>query len=333
MKLNDDPGAMLAGRKIQVNTANNRSNQRGSFNDGKSNNIDGSKFRGGKYSNKSNNNNTITSHRKNSFRGHNDTQNDRRDKGSFSSFSSKPGGERPSLILAPRSKPIAGTKSHESTSSNIFGSAKARDDQVWEKNRRASQQQQLTQKANNQRKSVTTDSSQSQTKDDKKTSGEVVADDNSSSMEKDAVHKNENKTDNDWNSVNPSSANNKTKSGKKAFATHPPERRPSGRGGRSGKTRGSRGSNSGRPNNDNKIDDNNRNMGSGRRQSQQQDKKQKGRRQQSSREEKSVQIDKSGKPSSSKGSDAVASVSQTSSKKEFRTPSNTFALLMESDSE
>merc|ERR1712166_1387359 len=187
MKLNDDAQAMLAGRKIQVDTANhqnrqnnrgggsqqnnnNNNNNRGSFNrsqTGEKNNnsrfgeIDGSKFRGGKFNNNNNNNNNSSSNnndntnsqRNNSFRGNNTNFNDRQSNdprergGSFSrkqydAKNTSKGGppseppKRPSLMLAKRSKPVDGART--STSSNIFGGAKARDEQAWEENRRAS---------------------------------------------------------------------------------------------------------------------------------------------------------------------------------------------------
>ena len=120
MKLNDDDQAMLAGRKVQVDTANhqnnrpnnnnrrgnNNNNNRGSFQQSPHEKIDGSKFRGGKFSNQNNN-----------FRNKSKDDAPR---------------QRPSLKLAPRSKPI---DSDRSASSDIFGGAKARDEQAWEKNR------------------------------------------------------------------------------------------------------------------------------------------------------------------------------------------------------
>eukprot|EP00531_Pseudo-nitzschia_arenysensis_P012721 CAMPEP_0116130608 /NCGR_PEP_ID=MMETSP0329-20121206/8572_1 /TAXON_ID=697910 /ORGANISM="Pseudo-nitzschia arenysensis, Strain B593" /LENGTH=380 /DNA_ID=CAMNT_0003625001 /DNA_START=192 /DNA_END=1334 /DNA_ORIENTATION=- len=134
MKLNDDDGAMLAGRKIQVDTANHQTNQRnnnnynnrrgggrgdnnnnnnnnrGSFQRAPNEKIDGSKFRGGKYNNQ------------NSFRNKNNNNNkDTKDEAPR---------QRPSLKLAPRSKPV---DERRSSSSDIFGGAKARDEQAWEK--------------------------------------------------------------------------------------------------------------------------------------------------------------------------------------------------------
>lgn len=114
MKLNDGKST-IAGRKIQLDTANqgansnnnNRRNSRQSFErrGGDSfKNIDGSNFRGGRYANKNNNR---------------------------SSGSEQPG-QRPSLKLAPRTKPREG-EDQNSSSTNIFGGAKARDEQAWEK--------------------------------------------------------------------------------------------------------------------------------------------------------------------------------------------------------
>lgn len=140
MKLNDDGKATLAGRKIQVDTANhnNRSNNnynrrgnnhRGSNHGDRRNNsnrdnessekIDGSKFRGGKFNN--NNNNFRNNFRNNNHSNH-----------SNSNDANGPPRERPSLKLAPRSKPVDADRS---SSSNIFGGAKARDEQAWAKSR------------------------------------------------------------------------------------------------------------------------------------------------------------------------------------------------------
>lgn len=190
MKLNDDAQALLAGRKVQVDTANNHHrpnnsfnrrggrgshfqnnnpiNQRGSFtrrnsdhlqNDGPVEKIDGSKFRGGKFNNNTNNNNNNSNnnnYRKNSFRNNNNNNN-----------SDAPAGDaprqRPSLKLAPRSKPIDGGA--RSSSSNIFGGAKARDAQAWEKNR---QQQKDEQKGGEEKKKKTTSNEENSKKDTKK---------------------------------------------------------------------------------------------------------------------------------------------------------------------
>mmetsp|Transcript_50496 Transcript_50496/g.56340 ORF Transcript_50496/g.56340 Transcript_50496/m.56340 type:complete len:522 (+) Transcript_50496:136-1701(+) len=388
MKLNDDAQATLAGRKVQVGTANsqnrsnsrgsqynNNNNNRGSFDNGnhrhnhpqsgrKNNNshveIDGSKFRGGKYSNHNdNNNNTINnsfnSHQKNSFRNntnHVDSQSYPRERGGSLSHkqhdintnkdtpSAPP--KRPSLKLAPRSKPVDGTE-RRASSSNIFGGAKARDEQAWEKNRRTSQQQEQIKEVKDQTLTDTTNSKDldnEKTKKDKQLSDVTGGGDSSNTTDNNTVNKKDEKKADVWASVD-SVATNKKKGHK---LSHQLERRQSSRGeGRGGKNRGGRGSNNGRVNHE-KDDHINRNhkRGSGRRQSQQQQqqqqqqhKKQEKRRQQPSPEEKAAAeaaADKT-KNLTSKNSGTANIVPHAPSKKEIKTPRNSFSLLMDSDSE
>ena len=111
MQLNDG-NSVLAGRKIQFDTADSkqrkkRNNKRGSFDNfsrgsGGFDKVDGSKFRGGKY-------------------------NDNR----RSDDSAGPPAQRTSLKLAPRTKPREGDGN--GSSSDIFGGGKARDEGTWEK--------------------------------------------------------------------------------------------------------------------------------------------------------------------------------------------------------
>jgi len=105
MELNE-VGATLAGRTIQVDTANqdnNRSSRRQS-------DVDGSKFRGGRF---------------NSSRRPSKNQNG-------TAESSAPA-QRPSLKLQPRSKAADGDSSASGSASNIFGSGRARDEQAYER--------------------------------------------------------------------------------------------------------------------------------------------------------------------------------------------------------
>eukprot|EP00536_Pseudo-nitzschia_multiseries_P012046 jgi/Psemu1/100907/gw1.440.12.1 len=120
MKLNDDGQALLAGRKIQVDTANhqNRSNHNHNHNNNNNRRGPNQHHRGSNHNNSNHNHN-------NRFRNNNS-----------STSSAGAGGaprERPSLKLAPRSKPVEGGA--RSSSSNIFGGARARDEQAWEKSR------------------------------------------------------------------------------------------------------------------------------------------------------------------------------------------------------
>jgi len=295
MRLNDDEQALLAGRKVQVDTANhnnnrpnNNNNRRGSYNNNQrgsfhrqSNDpveeIDGTKFRGGKFNNNNSNSNTNNNNqRNNSFRnnsGHNSFQN--------TQTSGDTPRQRPSLKLAARSKRVDGEE--RSSSSNIFGGAKARDEQAWEKGR----QQQDQQASGGDEKKKTAIAS--------KKGGE----DNNS--------------------------NNNKSTGKDKKMEHQ-DRRQSGRGGgRGGKGRGNnqRGGN----NNAGRGDQNNQNnkRGSGRRQSHQQhDKKNDKRQQQPAPEAKAATVAKANNKQ----------MDTTPSNPEAKAPKNKFSLLMDdSDSD
>ena len=114
LELNETPGAYLAGRNIQFDTSTSprNRNKHGDtrYGRGSSNNIsnlpDGSSFRAGKY---------------------NQNRPQRNQKQEQS-----PPRERTSLRLAPRTKPTDSATS-AGTSSSIFGSGKARDEQAYEK--------------------------------------------------------------------------------------------------------------------------------------------------------------------------------------------------------
>jgi uncharacterized membrane protein YgcG len=106
MKLNDDSRAMLAGRKVQLDTANASEKPRRSSGAA---DVDGSKFRGGKY------------------------KKDKKEEVPM---------QRTSLNLKPRSKPVA-DEDHElgGSSSNIFGGGKARDEKEWAERRKSEKQE------------------------------------------------------------------------------------------------------------------------------------------------------------------------------------------------
>merc|ERR1712161_186326 len=249
--------------------------------------------------------------------------------------------KRSSLKLAPRSKPVDGTE-RRASSSNIFGGAKARDEQAWEKNQRTSQQQKQIKEVKDQTVTDTTNSKDldnEKTKKDKQLSDVTSGGDSSNTTNNNTVSKKDEKKADVWASVDPVATNQKK--GHKLSSAHQLERRQSSRGeGRGGKNRGGRGSNNGRVNHE-KDDHNNRNhkRGSGRRQSQQQQqhKKQEKRRQQPSPEEKAAAeaaaaADKT-KNLTSKNSGTANIVPHAPSKKEIKTPRNSFSLLMDSDSE
>ncbi|CAJ1942194.1 unnamed protein product [Cylindrotheca closterium] len=109
MEINDGQ-SQLAGRNIQLDTAsarrdnnirrNNNRNDKGSF--GGSFNVDGAKFRGGRFGGKG---------------GHDDND--------------APPAQRTTLKLAPRSK-TRGEGEGRGSSSGVFGGAKARDEGAWE---------------------------------------------------------------------------------------------------------------------------------------------------------------------------------------------------------
>ncbi|KAL3904281.1 MAG: hypothetical protein SGILL_010127 [Bacillariaceae sp.] len=169
MTLNDGQ-SMIAGRNVQLDTANHHNNsnnnRRGSHQNNNNNNrgsfqrggdrgsfsrdsasggggfgeIDGSKFRGGKYnnSNRGGDNNKRRGSNRDSFNSHGgggDTN-----QGDKPQESSGPPAQRPSLKLAPRSKAVDTDRS--SGSSNIFGGATARDNMAWEERRASMKKEQ-----------------------------------------------------------------------------------------------------------------------------------------------------------------------------------------------
>jgi RNA recognition motif. (a.k.a. RRM, RBD, or RNP domain) len=127
MELNKCEAALIAGRRIQLDTANggsnNSNNRRGSRNNrGSSGNfggaeVDGNKFRGGRFAK-------------------------RESEGSESKEAAGPPAQRSSLKLKPRTKPLEGAGEGSDinlggSNSNIFGSAKARDEQSWQERRKS----------------------------------------------------------------------------------------------------------------------------------------------------------------------------------------------------
>lgn len=134
MELNNKE-ATLEGRQLTLDTSttnNHNNNRRGSRNDGgggsSSNNnnfADGSQFRGGRFGN--NNRRPSQQQRR---------QSDKRDEpiGGGGGGPPPPTGQRPSLKLAPRTKPIEGNSGSQS---NIFGGAKPRDEQTWQERRKS----------------------------------------------------------------------------------------------------------------------------------------------------------------------------------------------------
>jgi hypothetical protein len=105
MQLNESEGT-VAGRKIQLDTANG--NQSGRRNQPRRNNggdVDGSNFRGGKFSG-------------------------RKDDGTAA--------QRTTLKLAPRTKRVEAGDGKAAGNDNIFGGARARDSQAWEDRRKPS---------------------------------------------------------------------------------------------------------------------------------------------------------------------------------------------------
>eukprot|EP00522_Entomoneis_paludosa_P001207 CAMPEP_0172468220 /NCGR_PEP_ID=MMETSP1065-20121228/60863_1 /TAXON_ID=265537 /ORGANISM="Amphiprora paludosa, Strain CCMP125" /LENGTH=416 /DNA_ID=CAMNT_0013225573 /DNA_START=96 /DNA_END=1346 /DNA_ORIENTATION=+ len=139
MGLNDTPQAMVAGRKIQVDTSTQRNNNRNSG------------YRNKDHNSHSNNRHSHNNNNNNSFQRH-DRRGDRdgRGGGGFSrptpthnnnadepaAGNAKAPSQRPRLQLAPRTKPLA--KKEEGSggsSSNIFGGGKARDAQGWRSNK------------------------------------------------------------------------------------------------------------------------------------------------------------------------------------------------------
>lgn len=157
MTLNDGQ-SMIAGRKVQMDTANHHHNNRrgpqgnrGSFqrdnkgsisnsNPPSSTEVDGSKFRGGRYNNNRNRGDGENhgNRRKGSNRSSFDQNNDRHQQ---SEATGGPPVQRPSLKLAPRSKPVDSEPTMSSASS-IFGGATARDEKAWHGRRVSMQKEQ-----------------------------------------------------------------------------------------------------------------------------------------------------------------------------------------------
>lgn len=133
MRLNDGK-SMFKGRPLKFDVASPPSNQsrRGSLNRSSSragdrnsvnSQVDGSSFRGGRYVNRR------------------DSSSSLRRQSSVSSDTSETARQRPSLKLAPRSKPTQGEQTKESSQSSLFGGGKARDDVEWERRRSETKQQ------------------------------------------------------------------------------------------------------------------------------------------------------------------------------------------------
>jgi translation initiation factor 4B len=161
LQLNEVPDAMLAGRKIQVDTAtgSGSNNQRrgGSFRNSNNNNtynsnrrdsasnnrgipdIDGSKFRGGRYSHKNQRNSSTEAGGGNN-----------NDKEDAAAATAEPPTQRTSLKLKPRSKPLVlETGTEESKNESIFGGAKARDEQAWRERRHSEKEENRRNNNNN----------------------------------------------------------------------------------------------------------------------------------------------------------------------------------------
>jgi translation initiation factor 4B len=198
IQLNEVPDAMLAGRKIQVDTATGGggggSNQRrgGSFRNSNNNNrrdsashpnrgipdIDGSKFRGGRYAHKNQRNYA-------SEDGGNNNSNDKDDGGAAAA---EPPPQRPSLKLKPRSKPLLETGTlEESKNESIFGGAKPRDEQVWQERRNS--ERRPSEKEENRRKSNTNNDRRGSRSSGRGSSGHTQP-------HHDSIRKNNHKTDN-----------------------------------------------------------------------------------------------------------------------------------------
>lgn len=126
MELNDR-GAALEGRQLVLDTSTNNNRRRSSRNPNHHNNNsggdggmpDGSQFRGGRFGSHNNNDNR----RPSSDHNHNKAD-------------TAPPGQRPSLKLAPRTKPLDDA-TRGGGQSDIFGGAKARDEQAWRERRRS----------------------------------------------------------------------------------------------------------------------------------------------------------------------------------------------------
>jgi len=125
MRLNDGKST-FKGRPLKFDVASppsnqnssrrslNRSSSKGGSSRSSMPEVDGSSFRGGQFNRRESSSSSL------------------RRQSSVSSETSETR-QRPSLKLAPRSKPVEGQK--ESSASNLFGSGKARDDSEWERRR------------------------------------------------------------------------------------------------------------------------------------------------------------------------------------------------------
>ena len=129
MDLNSSGNAQIAGRTVtfDVSNNNNNSNNRRNSNNSNSNhrssnnsNIDGSKFRGGRFT----------------------TKQGQQGSAPESSTPRDAAAQRPSLKLKPRTKPVEEQEADPSQSSNsdIFGGAKARDETSWKERRTSGKQ-------------------------------------------------------------------------------------------------------------------------------------------------------------------------------------------------
>lgn len=132
MRLNDGK-SLFKGRPLKLDVASppsnqsrrslNRSSSRGESSRSVNSEVDGSSFRGGRYINRR------------------DSSSSLRRQSSVSSDTSETR-MRPSLKLAPRSKPNTDGDQKESSQSSLFGGGKARDEGEWERRRSETKQQQ-----------------------------------------------------------------------------------------------------------------------------------------------------------------------------------------------
>lgn len=131
LRLNDGK-SLFKGRPLKFDVASppsnhnnsrrslNRSSSRGESSRSNISDVDGSSFRGGRYMNRRDNSSSSSLRRQSS------ASSDTSDR------------QRPSLKLAPRSKPA--DQKESGSSSNLFGSGRARDDAEWERRRSETKQ-------------------------------------------------------------------------------------------------------------------------------------------------------------------------------------------------
>jgi hypothetical protein len=131
IQLNDFE-TVLAGRKIHLDTANGSGHERSRGNNrrGPANDIDGSKFRGGRYNRD----------RRGNSKDFNHEAGDEVTRDADSNIKSGPPAVRPTLKLQPRSKPLDVANQSTPTNSSIFGGAKANDAGNWRSNRKSEEQ-------------------------------------------------------------------------------------------------------------------------------------------------------------------------------------------------